>query len=148
MTKSKGGNGYTSYSGKMLVYPQFVETIALLREYGFDMEETLTADDVEMIRVRKNVYSGSSRYVTGSVPYIYMDDEAETDAAEYTDKEQIQQILDSIVSDGLSWQVSGFANYLDRQYYVEVRYDTEDSTYSDYSFIEGKIPDFVKLSKK
>lgn len=147
-TKSRGGNGYTSYSGKMLVYPQFVETIALLREYGFDMEETLTADDVEMIRVRKNVYSGSSRYVTESVPYIYMDDEAETVAAEYTDKEQIQQILDSIVSDGLSWQVSGFANYLDKQYYIEIRYDTEDSTYSDYSFIEGKIPDFVKLSKK
>lgn len=152
VTKSRNGKGYTSYSGEMFVYPQFVETIALLREYGFDLDERLTANDVETISVRKNEYDTKPSYyyhaasrnsVAESVDY--MADSSEPDPVEYTDKEQIQQILDCIVSDGLSlWQISSFANYLDKQYIVGVEYNVDDSVYSSYYFIEGQLPDFVK----
>ncbi len=133
--------GRTSYSGEMMVYPQFAETIALLRAYGFDMEEKLMADDVEMISVQRQYdhlqYKDSS---TSSM--------LSTDEVEYTDKEQIQQILDSIVSDGFSWELSSFATYFDRQYFVTVRYGVKEAIFSDYVFIKGQIPDFVKISEK
>ena len=63
-------------------------------------------------------------------------------------KEQIQQILDSIVSDGFSWELSSFATYFDRQYFVTVRYGVKEAIFSDYVFIKGQIPDFVKISEK
>ena len=133
--------GRTSYSGEMMVYPQFAETIALLRAYGFDMEEKLMANDVEMISVQRQYdhlqYKDSS---TSSM--------LSTDEVEYTDKEQIQQILDSIVSDGFSWELSSFATYFDRQYFVTVRYGVKEAIFSDYVFIKGQIPDFVKISEK
>lgn len=131
MTRSE--RSYISYSDAMVVYPQFAETIALLQEYGFDMEEKLTADDVDSIKV-----------------YDYTNDATESEAymTEYTDKEQVQQLLDNLVSDGLSHQIDHFAVYLDKQYDVEIRYHVEHGTYFCYCFIEEKVPDFVKLYKK
>lgn len=136
--------GYTSYSGELFVYPQFVETIALLKKYGFDMEERLTADDVEKIIVQKNDYDDSAHAISESVAYIE-DPAAETDTVEYTDKEQIQQILDSVISEEFSWNISDFAVFFDKQYTIVIRFDMEDCRRSDYyCFIKGKIPDFVK----
>ena len=133
--------GRTSYSGEMMVYPQFAETIALLRAYGFDMEEKLMADDVEMISVQRQY--DHLQYKDSSTSYMLS-----TEEAEYTDKEQIQQILDSIVSDGFSWELGSFATYFDRQYFVTVRYGVKEAIFSDYVFIKGQIPDFVKISEK
>lgn len=123
-----------SYSDELVVYPQFVETIALLREYGFDMEEKLTADSVESVIIRDDT--------------DYNTDEDGIDMAEYTDKEQIQQLLDNLVNDGITSQVLSFADYLDRQYDVEVVFNIDDSAYYHYRFFKGKVPEFVKLSKK
>lgn len=123
----KNGHNRTSYSGEMLVYPQFEQTIALLRTYGFDMNEKLTADDVKEIRVQKT---------------------SEEEAVEYTDKEEIQQILDNIVNDGYSWQIGSFTDYSDKDYIVKVIYHTQDSVSSYYCFVKGQVPDFVKISKK
>ncbi len=114
------------YSGEMYVYPQFTRTIALLREYGFDMEEKLTADDGATISVQKNNYG-------------------ETDIVSYTDREQIQQILDNVISEEFSWDISSFAGFFDKQYTVLIHFDAEDSRHSNYyCFMEGQIPDFVK----
>ncbi|MDE6056007.1 MAG: hypothetical protein K2G55_20145, partial [Lachnospiraceae bacterium] len=121
-------NGFirSGYSGGMYVYPQFTRTIALLREYGFDMEKELTVDDVATISVRKN-------------------NDVETDVAAYTDREQIQQILDSVISEEFSWDISSFAGFFDKQYSVLIYFDAEDSRHSNYyRFIKGHIPDFVK----
>ncbi|MDE5699592.1 MAG: hypothetical protein K2I96_19650 [Lachnospiraceae bacterium] len=144
--------GFTSYSGEMFVYPQFGDTIALLKEYGFDMEERLTADDIETISVRKNnygttqsyLYDTSSRFASESVSYI-ADSVAETDTVEYTDKEQIQQILGSVISEEYSWDISSFADFFDTQYTIVISFDAEDNRRSNYYyFIEGQKPDFVE----
>lgn len=137
-------NGSTSYSGKMIVYPQFGETIALLKAYGFDMEEKLTADDVKEIQVQK-VYDDSDN------PFGNMDYQVtspEEDTVEYTDPEQIRQILDSIINAGYLWEIGSFADYIDKQYDIRVIYYAEDGVSSYYCFIKGQIPDFVKNSTK
>lgn len=141
---TKHENGRTSYSGKMIVYPQFVETIALLKEYGFDMEEKLTADDVKEIQVEK-VYDASD-YLSEDTAYQVTTSEAET--VEYTDKEQIQQILDSVINSSYLWEISSFADYIDNQYDIRVIYHVEDGVSSYYRFVRGQIPDFVKISEK
>ncbi len=138
---TKNDYGYTSYSGKMMVYPQFTETIALLQEFGFDMEAKLTADDVEKIRVQKNL--DYSRYQNETAYTV-----SEEDTVEFTGKKQIQQILDSVVSDGFVWEIGSFADYFDGQYIVEIQYKAKDSIENDYHFIKGQIPDFVKISAK
>lgn len=139
---------YLSYSGYMFVYPQFTETIALLKEYGFDMEEKLTADDVESIRVKKildnSAYYQGPYYNSHEVLNLTSIDTEEDDAVEYTDKEQIQQILDSVISDGLSWKINSYADIFDRQYTVEINSNSDGNTYSFHIFIKGQIPDFIQ----
>lgn len=134
--------GYTSYSGEMIIYPQFDGTIALLREFGFDMEENLTADDVESVSVQKNL--DYSHFQNDSMSYMV----SEEDTIEYTDKKQIQQILDHMVSNGFTGEIGSFADYYDRQYYIKVKYNVEDGLNTDYCFIKGQIPEFVKISEK
>lgn len=144
--------GSTSYSGEMFVYPQFVETIALLREYGFDMEERLTSDNVESISVQKNdpvieqtyFHHASSYFVSGNISDMAVP-VVETDTVEYTDKGQIQQILDSVISEEFSYDIDSFAGFFDRQYTVLLTFDADDNKRSNYyCFIKGQIPDFVK----
>lgn len=92
---------YDIYTGRMYVYPQFTKTLALLKEYGFDMEGTLTAEDVKSISVTKNydeIHSSDSAYSAYTATGVWVDTQ-ETSAVEYTDKRQIQQILDSMVCD-------------------------------------------------
>ncbi|MDE7477050.1 MAG: hypothetical protein K2M91_03715, partial [Lachnospiraceae bacterium] len=141
---------HLNYSDEMEVYPQFTETIALLRTYGFDMEEKMTADDVESISVYGNVYNGKPSYYRGAPLEKAMayDTSVEDSTIKYTDKEQIQQILDSVINDRFSWQLGDFADYFDDQYNIEVRFMVDDNTYSSYRFIKGQIPDFVKISEK
>ena len=118
----------SSYSDEMIVYPQFTGTIALLREYGFDMEEKLTAEDVGSVILRTHASHAS---------------EGENDAVEYTDKEQIQQILDSIVSDGLVNPVIRFTDLYDERYDIDVQYNAENGIKYYYRFLRSKLPDFV-----
>ena len=65
-------------------------------------------------------------------------------AVEYTDKEEIQQILDSAICEGYSWKINSFANFYDDLYLLNVRYNVEDSNFSSYRFIRGQIPDFIE----
>lgn len=89
----------------MYVYPQFTKTLALLKEYGFDMEGTLTAEDVKSVSVTKNydeMHSSDSAYSAYTATGVWVDTR-ETNAVEYTDKGQIQQILDNMVCDVFSY---------------------------------------------
>lgn len=113
--------------GGYLIYPQFTETIALLKEYGFDYYEGVAVETISEIRV----YAG--RGDDGTV------------VLSYTDKEQIAQLLDSIVSGMIN---EGNHACTGRLY--------EDSVYCSiigavaageggnyYYFKKGRIPDFV-----
>lgn len=142
---AKDKYGGRRYSGEMIVYPQFEETIALLRKYGFDMEEKRTADDVEEVLVEKNY--DYPRYRSGNTAYAVTT--SEEGAAAYTDKEQILQILDCVVNRDCLGGARSFAGYIDEQYEIQVRYHVENRVDSGYYyFIKGQIPDFVKISEK
>lgn len=142
-----------SYTGTMYVYPQFTETIALIREYGVDMQEKLNAQDVAMVSVHKE--GDSSNSLIYRSPYntfnsfirrrtVYTD--VDSEETEYTDKEQIQQILDSIVSDRVIWMATDYTDFYEGQYRVEIEYEKKDFSNSSisYRFIKGKMPSFIQ----
>ena len=149
-TEEKDANvnhkGYEIYIGKMYVYPQFTKTLALLKEYGFDMEEKLTAEDVKSVSVTKNYDetqtdgSVQSTYSTGEWGEAY-----EKNVVEYTDKKQIQQILDSIVSDSFSWSIGYYTDFFDEQYTIELNMeDSKDELPYFHCFVSGKKPEFIQ----
>lgn len=137
MTRDQADYGYNSYSDEMYVFPQFTETIALLKEYGFDMEEKLTAEAVEAIEVTKDIYDYEVQYVQEST-YA-----KEPKKEEYTDKEQIQQILDNIVYDRFGWKVQNYNDFADHSYTVVIKFKEEGTCQFTHSFIKGQIPDFI-----
>ncbi|GFI21490.1 hypothetical protein IMSAGC011_00260 [Lachnospiraceae bacterium] len=130
---------YSSYSGNMYVYPQFTETIALIKEYGFDMLENPTSEDVELIRLTKEKTTSSYN----NLPMA--DSELDDEPKEYTDKEQIQQILDNIINERFYWYPN-YGDLFDHCYFIEIRYAKNDRNNSDsnYLFITGQIPAFIQ----
>lgn len=117
---------------------------SLIKEYGFDMLENPTAEDVDFIQVRKEgaVFPYSDPY--GSQIQMANILEEESKQYKYTNKEQIQQILDSIVCDKLYWQVNDYADLFDKRYSIEIRFNKNDQdTDNAYKFIKGQIPSFV-----
>ena len=144
---------FSSYTGTMYVYPQFTETIALIREYGVDVQEKLKAEDVALVSVQNNGYSSNSLIYRS--PYntfnpfvrrttVYTD--VESEEVEYTDKEQIQQILDSIISDRVIWMAMDYTDFFEPQYSVHIEYEQKDFNKSgvSYRFIKGKMPPFIQ----
>lgn len=135
----------SSYSGDMCIYPQFTETIALIKEYGFDMLENPTAEDVDFIQVRKE--GAVSPYSDQYGNPITMTDillEEETKQYKYTDKEQIQQILENIVCDRFYWQIHNYADLFEKRYSIEIQFNQNgQDNYNGYKFIKGQIPSFV-----
>ena len=65
---------------------------------------------------------------------------------EYTDKEQIQQILDSVVSSGFSWNIRQYADLFDDRYIVDIQLEKRDRNNSSsyQQFIKGKLPAFIQ----
>lgn len=135
----------SSYSGDMCIYPQFTETIALIKEYGFDMLENPTAEDVDFIQVRKE--GAVSPYSDQYGNPITMTDillEEETKQYKYTDKEQIQQILENVVCDRFYWQIHNYADLFEKRYSIEIQFNQNgQDNYNGYKFIKGQIPSFV-----
>lgn len=123
----------------MYVYPQFTETIALIKEYGFDMLENPTSEDVELIRLTKEKTTSSYN----NLPMA--DSELDDETKEYTDKEQIQQILDNIINERFYWYPN-YGDLFDHCYFIEIRYAKNDRNNSDsnYLFITGQIPAFIQ----
>lgn len=148
--RTNDGRDWLSYSGPMFVYPQFKKTIALLKEYGFDMEEKITAEEVKDISVTRNNDASGRKYCYGdetNVPYVSISSsygETDENQKEYTDKEQIQQILDSVVSSVFSWGISQYTDFFDNQYYIYIGTDIDDSNFAGYYFIKEQIPDFIQ----
>ena len=70
----------------------------------------------------------------------------ESEEVEYTDKEQIQQILDSIISDRVIWMAMDYTDFFEPQYSVHIEYEQKDFNKSgvSYRFIKGKMPPFIQ----
>lgn len=138
--------GIMGYSGsvtlssrELFVYPQFAKTIALLKEFGFDMERTLTAEEVQSVTVTNDNKGGNYTYPAATTEMPVEE--------EYTDKEQIRQILDSVVNGDILWEIYDYAQFIDMEdgYRVNINSGAKD-VYSSgsYRFIKGKMPGFVR----
>ena len=148
-------SGYTSYMddfGYYPIYPSFKETIAKLRDYGIVLNEWLDAEHIESIELKS--------------AFADMLQEDGGEAASRTnlvviDKEQIQEILDSLI------YYVGTDNNIDRKYYglyaninfadaagtdgnADIAYGDSADKPVDTSFVNGlnfaadRIPQFVK----
>lgn len=134
-------SGITANGG--LIYPQFTKTIALLKEYGFDVYEMPDLNDIEYIQVlcskEKRVQTGLSSYVTNyeqiEIASIYDDDEK-------------RQALEAMCNTVYSWQIDGFAECYDNEFDVYVYTKTGAELVTDrYRFRKGAVPEFVYESE-
>lgn len=136
-------NQYTHYPSDegYPVYPSFVRTIELLKEYGFDCEQKCPVDMIDAVTVTNY----SSERSDGTYPYIV-----------YTDKDKIRQILDNSVQDQLVYSVY---SYLATEEKYTVYIGNENQSYDYYNELSNYVPkkdklpdfviqDFTKLEKE
>lgn len=140
----KENEKYSSYEEGYKIYPSFVATIGLLKEYGFDFNEELTVEQAKEIRV--------SRYCEDAVLFENMKDEAvaaqktysNEAVIEYTDEESKAAILDSAINRELLNGISYYFDIDESEEDVTVYYEmdgVEESRY--YCFSKENKPDFI-----
>lgn len=126
------------YNG-CLIYPQFTKTIAVLRENGFDIYETLSSDDIDHILVtylKEQEVISENMYTYTTREYI--------EIADIFDREQKQRILDSILNTSLDWQLNTYADFHDKHFEVNVYMDTKEKAFTrTYQFQKDMVPQFI-----
>jgi hypothetical protein len=137
-------------SGYLLVYPDFENTINLLKENGFDFCEIISADDVEKIAVtyRENIRQESYDIGSGGLYYESSYYSTSTELEDITDKAQIQEVLDNVINNDLCWQVSDYTDLFEDKTdsYFEMSIVAKDEIGSNftYYFKKGCVPDFME----
>jgi ABC-2 type transport system permease protein len=127
------------------IYPSFTQTLDLLEWSGYKLTE-ITADMVDSISIYKadiDTYEDGTRWT-----------ESESVAAEreYTDKEQIAQILKCVHLDDFTYYMVDtnlniyVSNYGDNSYQITIngKSDTGAEWVVNASFRKNTLPDFVK----
>lgn len=132
----------TYEAGTYYIYPSFTRTIALLKQYGFDIaSKEVKTEDVERIEIvdyrapeeeEATTYAGKNN--TDDGPYTY------------TDKEEIGKILPVLIP--RDYYYSNYA-VLSAEMYCDVMVVVYNPDYNDdvsysYLFKKNEIPDFVK----
>ena len=135
-------NGSDYVFGSFEVYDSFANTIALLQKYGIYREGVLRAGDVKEIKVT-NYYVGYD--LDGDDSQEIPSEDTRSSFKVYSDKESIEKIIEvsfpnSYHNPWFNYSHAGF------QYGIEIYMKGNTSNYSDlyYTFIKGKVPDFVK----
>ena len=132
-------NSYGGYEEGYKIYPQFTATIELLKEYGFDYTEKLTADRIEEVIVDRYC----EEFWEDCSDDIYMEDNEII--LKYTDEEKIKTILPNLINEDLMY---GVASYFKPSYdsdNVSVCYKENGMTIGNsYLFWEGKTPSFIE----
>lgn len=134
---------YSYYGGTDnggLIYPQFTKTIALLKEYGFDIYEEPPLEDIESITVicERKTYAQNglnenvATYDDIEIMSIYDDDRK-------------KQVLRNLCNTIYGWQVDGFADY-DDEFYVRIA-SKKGEINSSFRFKNGAVPGFVYESE-
>ena len=127
--------------GTLDVYENFTNTIALLKKYEIFRSNEIETDKVRFIKV-VNYYPGFDTEVT---PAEELDGNMESKDCTYSEKEQIEEILNASLCTGYYNPWYNYNN-INSQYYAEIVLDNDDMYYGGftYSFLKGKVPDFVK----
>ena len=128
--------------GSFDVYDTYSNTISLLKEYGIYSDSTLTVDDIRKINVI-NYYPGYDLEQMEEGEYVNID-APENKEMSYTDKEKIEEILGTVISTDF-WNPWYNYNNNNEQYSAQVYLKDDKSRYesSYYTFLKGKVPDFV-----
>ena len=137
------GNGKRSriYASDYKVYPEFVNTIALMKEYGFDFEQDFELETIESLNL---VRYDADDLLEGEEIFELSDPLEVT----YTDDDKIQQLLDCLVYQELA-DIGQYypTNYAYDVYIIMLQ---EDGTreYRYMSFLDDEIPSFVEEDMK
>lgn len=115
-----------------LVYPQFVKTIALLKENGFDMQEKISPDEIDYIKVERRVENRENKYIT----YDYVD------VAEVKDADEKERLLDIIFTSEYEWQVGSYTDFFDDEFKVYIYLKSSGKRMlTEYKIKKGMVPE-------
>ena len=129
----------------MLVYDSYENTIALLKKYGIYSESNLDVECIQTVHVT-NYYPGvdTDDYSMDELNNMNL----ESVSADYTDKDQIKELLESADGSEFYGQWYDYSGRYDNQYGMEVILSTPRDRYGStsvyYNFKLGKVPEFVK----
>ena len=125
-----------------------------LNENGFETEEYVNIEDIDRITVNK-YYETKDREITteeynGFTEAVEVAIEAKTCTADFTDKDDIQAIIDSAYPGSLDWDYwYRESPYENMEYGIMVYFKMDSEYYSEYgsvcdfNFLKDQIPDFV-----
>lgn len=154
-----------SWDIPLKIYPFYLESITWLKDHGYYLEHQLDISDVERIQVLNNNYeisrelrkqmesvTDTSAVMTETMERGYSGDEIDTRVyADYTDKEQLEEIISSIYPKDMIIDDWDRGKTWDNDYVIIVYFNTDSGltreygTSAYYGFLEGEVPDFVRV---
>jgi hypothetical protein len=132
-----------SFSGDLVIYPSYTNTLKVLNDNGFDMTLDITADDVKSFIVTFYKVDEASDGISSYKSYypVYSN-------VKVTDKEQINTILANVENRNFNWYT--FSNFIvseDEDYYeLNIEYNDNDKNENwsgSYEFRKGCVPEFM-----
>ena len=147
LLKGYAMNEYGGYEEGYKIYPSFVATIELLKEYGFDYTKDLTTEQTKEIRVSKyceDLIDSEVGVETATAERVYSTARTNEVVIKYTDVESKEAILASAINRELLSGVSYYFDMDDSDEEVIAYYDDngiDESNY--YCFSKANKPDFI-----
>lgn len=127
-----------------LVYPSFAKTIDILQKRGFDATKQIDSSNVKQISItyyQMEVIEDAAGYPKETA-YSVKDEEPVI----YTDKNEIEEILNHIISEDYRWKQYGLLS-AEEEMNVAISYKVDEfgnEGVYNAKFKLGQIPDFVK----
>ncbi len=125
---------YTYHYSTYVVYPEFTKTIELVKKYGFDFNKQPISDDIYNIKIEN--------YVEHDIEDTFYAHEVEF--TEFKDKEQIKELISSIVNEDIINCSYSFTKKLyDHGEYHNIHVEKSNGEVYYCCFKKDSIPDFV-----
>lgn len=124
---------YFSRANVSLIYPQFTKTIALLKENGFDIYETLSDEEINSVKVE---YYAEREDEYGT--YYDLVYEADID-----DVLQRRQVLEAVLAANCAQQVTSYADLVDKDIQVYINDNSDSGGLYYYQFKKDMVPEFI-----
>ncbi len=143
-TISYNGNGISYVYGNLEVYENFTNTIALLKKLGIYNESKIDISNINEVIVH-NYYPGYDLEVTPVSELPSTVETSDSTSKTYIDEESIKEILAGCLDTNYYNQWYNYSRN-NEQYSVEITMKGDRYGYSSvyYSFLKGKVPEFVK----
>lgn len=139
---------------RLSVYPSYANCMKYLKENGFETEKFINVEDIDRITVRKYYETEEPETVTtemaGFAEAVTVMPETMTCTADFTDRADIQTIIDNAYPECLSYDYwYRESPYDDYNYGITVYFKPDSEYYDEYgsvgdfNFLKDQIPDFV-----